>query len=249
MSADIETLTNLKVHALPIITSLTVQDTLNVKQLNSIDSSLLKQQYETLERDIPFKVIKLGLLSSIEIVHVVSGILQSQPSIPVVFDPILRAGGGGNLATSDLTQLIEAMQESILPFTTVVTPNTHEANLLSGNNETLPPLNKQAETILNTGCKHVFITGEHENQAEQITNRLFHKDKNNTLQQIDTQWPRLPQQYHGSGCTLAAAISGYLAQGHTVESAIQKAQQFTHNALEQAVSLGKGQYHPYRFTN
>ncbi len=243
ISADIETLSNLKVHALPLITCLTVQDSHNVKQLNSVEPQLLKNQIETLQKDISFQAIKLGLLSSIEIINLVSDTLKAQPEIPVVFDPILRAGGGAELAKSNIDSIVNAMCEKIIPFSTIITPNSLEARLLSGKQD----LTDCAKVLIEAGCKNVLITGEHENNPQEITNSLYTLDNSGKLNRTDTHWPRLPHQYHGSGCTLASAISGYIVKGFCIEDAVQQAQHFTNAALQHAQLLGTGQYHPNRF--
>jgi len=243
ISADIETFSNLNVHALPIITCLTVQDTRNVKHLQSVDIQLLQQQLETLLQDISFQVIKLGLLSSIEIIDLVANTIKSQSNIPVIFDPILKAGGGANLSNTTVDTIIKSMRENIIPHTTLMTPNSLEARLLTGKEE----LNDCAKELSNLGCQHILITGEHENDPEQITNTLYTSDNKGCLTHTTYQWPRLPHQYHGSGCTLASAISAYIASSLTINDAVQQAQQFTHSSLQQAIQLGQGQYHPNRF--
>lgn len=239
IQADIETMAGLKVHALPIITCLTVQDTKNAKRIESVDAQLLQQQLKTLLDDIPVKTIKLGLLSNIEIITLVSNTLKAQPSITVIFDPVLRAGGGARLtdAKTDLDSIIKAMREQIIPYTTIITPNSLEARLLTGEQD----LNDCAKALLALGCKNVFITGEHENDPNQISNVLYTAQK-----QLSFNCSRLPHQYHGSGCTLASAISAFLAKGSSIEDAVEQAQKFTHSALQQAVKLGRHQYHPNR---
>ena len=242
IQADIETLACLKVHALPIVTCLTVQDTKNAKLIESVNAQLIQRQLEALLKDIPVKTIKLGLLSSIEIIKLVSNTLKAQPSITVIFDPVLRAGGGARLtdAKTDLDSIIKAMREQIIPYTTIITPNSLEARLLTGEQN----LDDCAKALLALGCKNVFITGEHENDPNQITNVLYTPQK-----QLSSNWSRLPHQYHGSGCTLASAISAFLAKGSSIEDAVQQAQNFTDTALQQALKLGQHQYHPNRLAD
>lgn len=242
ISADIETMANLKVHALPLITCLTVQNTHNVKQLNSIEPQLLKNQLATLQQDISFQAIKLGLLSSLKIIDLIAQTLQTHSDIPIVFDPILRAGGGAELTEDTIDSIIKAMLKNIIPFTTIITPNSVEARLLTGKKK----LSDCATSLLQLGCKNVLITGEHEDTPSKITNIWYTLDAADKLICSEYHWPRLPHQYHGSGCTLASAISAYIVKGFTLKEAIQQAQHFTDAALQQAEALGKGQYHPNR---
>lgn len=244
ISADIETLSYLKVHPLPIVTCLTVQDTINVKRLEPVDAHLLQQQLDTLKDDIGFNVIKLGLLSSLEIIDLVYQTIKTQIKIPVVFDPILRAGGGANLMNNKADSIIKAMREKIIPYCSIITPNSLEARLLT-NKENLDDC---AKVLFDLGCENSLITGEHEHDPQQITNILYTADEiKNNISSTHYHWPRLPNQYHGSGCTLASAISGYLAKGCSIKDAVQQAQDFTNSTLQNAIPLGQGQYHPNRF--
>ena len=243
IQADIETLASLQVHALPIVTCLTVQDTHNVSQIQTVDSQFIAQQLETLLNDIPINAIKLGLLADTKIIDVISQqlkkIRQHQPGIPIIMDPILRAGGGANLTTENntLKQIIRALREKIIPYCSMLTPNSLEAALLTGQQN----LTDCAKNLLELGCEHVFITGEHENNPDTISNTLY-----SSSEQQHFDWQRQPHQYHGSGCTLASAISAYLAKKETTINAVQKAQAYTDTVLRKAIKLGQGQYHPDR---
>ncbi|VAW93726.1 Hydroxymethylpyrimidine phosphate kinase ThiD [hydrothermal vent metagenome] len=245
IQADIETLSHLQIHALPIVTCLTVQDTHNVSHVQTVDTLVVQQQIDTLLKDIQPSAIKLGLLSSIEMINIVSdilkGCLQNHPNLAIIFDPILRAGGGAELASNntDIEQLISAMREKIIPHSTVITPNSLEARLLTGQ-QTLADC---ADALLELGCKHVLISGEHENNPDEIINTLY--SEGNPEQQV-LCWKRLPHQYHGSGCTLASALAAYLAKNDSIQDAVKKAQTYTNTVLRHAVKLGQGQYHPNR---
>jgi len=245
IQADIETLSRLQIHALSIVTCLTVQDTHNVIQVQSTDALIIQQQIDTLLKDIQPRAIKLGLLSSVTIINIVSATLKdslkSSPDLDIIFDPILRAGGGAKL-TADNTpteKIIAAMREKIIPYSTIITPNSLEARLLTGKQA----LADCAASLLELGCKHVLISGEHENNPDEIINTLY--STGNSEPQI-FRWTRLPHQYHGSGCTLASALAAYLAKNNSIQDAAKKAQTYTDSALRHAVKLGQGQYHPNR---
>jgi len=240
IQADIETLVRLKVHALPIITCLTVQDSQNVKRVQTVDAQLLHQQVDVLVNDIAVNAVKVGLLFNSENINLVSNTLKTLPSIPVIFDPVLKAGGGANLtdASTEIDNIIKQMREQIIPYTTIITPNSLEARLLTGEQD----LDDCAKALITLGCENVLITGEHEKDPDKIKNVLYTNQNS-----LCFDWPRLPHQYHGSGCTLASAISAYLVNGESVINAVQQAQSFTNSALQNAVKLGQHQYHPNRF--
>ncbi len=234
IQADIETLVSHQCHAVSVITALTEQDTCNIKQLFPQNPSHIISQAMTLLADIPIKAIKIGLLAQAETVLAIHKILEQQPDIPVVFDPVLAAGGGKDIASDELIRVIN---DSLLPYTTVLTPNSDEARRLTG----LHDLTECGLSLLGKGCKYVLITGSHESTPK-VSNQLFHDG-----QCIKTySWNRLPYSYHGSGCTLAASVAGLLAQGLDVLDAIAEAQAFTWNALNAAYQPGKGQHNPNR---
>jgi hydroxymethylpyrimidine/phosphomethylpyrimidine kinase len=64
--------------------------------------------------------------------------------------------------------------------------------------------------------------------------------------QRDWNWPRLPGEFHGSGCTLAAAIAGQLAYGRAMAASLQLAQDYTQRSLRQAYAISSGQLIPQR---
>ncbi len=245
IQADIETLSSLQIHALPVVTCLTVQNTHNVVQIQSVDTLVIQQQIATLLKDIQPKAIKLGLLSSVAIINIVSATLKdslkSRPDLAIIFDPVLHAGGGTKLTADNAPteKIIATMREKIIPYSTIITPNSLEARLLTGK-QTLADC---AASLLELGCKHVLISGEHENNPDEIINTLY--STGNSEPQV-LRWTRLPHQYHGSGCTLASALAAYLAKNESIQNASKKAQAYTDSTLRHAVKLGQGQYHPNR---
>ena len=235
VQADIETFVSHRCHAVSVITTLTEQDTVNVKKLTPQNPDNILSQATALMADIPVKAIKIGLLGHIETALAVHKILKQNPHIPVIFDPVLAAGGGADLSDEDI---VRAIKDLLLPYTTVLTPNSEEARRLTG----LTDLTECGLKLLEKGCEYVLITGSHESTPE-VSNRLFHAG-----QAIETySWNRLPYSYHGSGCTLAASIAALLAQGLDTVQAISEAQEFTWNSLNAAYQTGKGQHNPNRF--
>ena len=249
ISADIETLFSLGCHPAAVVSALTVQDSRDAQEMQTLPPALLLRQARTVLNDMQVQCFKVGLLGSVATIEAVHGLLQEHANVPVVIDPVLQAGGGfafardGSQNDGDSMQdIIAAMGRWLLPRCTVLTPNTDELQQLAG-----PAANKPgdywaaAKDLLATGCKHILLTGSHAN-TEAVVNRLYTAGKD--PQSYD--WPRLPAQYHGSGCTLAAAVAAYLAQGEDVPTASAKAQAFTFAALENGWQPGRGQYLPER---
>uniref|UniRef100_UPI0025FB2E82 bifunctional hydroxymethylpyrimidine kinase/phosphomethylpyrimidine kinase n=1 Tax=uncultured Thiodictyon sp. TaxID=1846217 RepID=UPI0025FB2E82 len=148
-------------------------------------------------------------------------------------------GAGRPLAD---TALVQALRADLLRRVTVVTPNLPEAQRLSD----AVDASACARHLLAAGARWVLITGTHE-EASDVTNRLYGRDLYGDDGSEQTQtWPRLPDEYHGSGCTLASAIAARLALGLTVPTAVAAAQAYTWTSLARAFRTGRGQLTPNR---
>lgn len=235
IQADIEAIISHQCQPVSVITVLTEQDTHNVLKLIPQSPSDILNQANVLMADIPIKAFKIGLLGHVDTVQAIYTFLCQYPDIPVVFDPVLAAGGGLPLAGE---ALINAVNELLIAKTTVLTPNTLEAHKLTG----LENIHDCGVELTKDGCRYVLITGTHDDSAD-VINQLFHDGK--CIQRF--AWPRLPHSYHGSGCTLAASIAALMARGLTALDAIAEAQQYTWNALSAGFQPGQGQYLPDRF--
>ena len=236
IQADIEAIASMGCHAAPIITAVTVQDTINVMGSVPQEAELVMEQARAVLEDMPIACIKIGFTGSVDIIETIHVLLTDYPQIPVVMDPILNAGGGRALANE---AMILALNTLLIPFCTAVTPNIPEARRLSPQADTL---DTSAIAMLEGGAEYVLITGTHQNSTD-VTNILY----GNHRKLDHFTWKRLEGSYHGSGCTLAASLSGLLAQGQAPLSAIRKAQEYTWKSLKHGYRAGMGQYLPNRF--
>ncbi len=234
IQADIEAVNSHHCHSCSVITALTEQDSHNVRSVFPQSAQHLTQQAETLLNDIPVDVIKIGLLASTEIALAIAEILARRPHIPVILDPVLSAGGGKPLATD---ALLETIKQSLLPLCTVITPNSVEAKSLTKQAD----ISASAAYLHRLGAKFVLITGAHED-TKTVDNYLLGPEGEETF-----HWQRLPDEYHGSGCTLASSIAALMAHGLDPFTAITEAQEYTWNSLAHAYKTGQGQYFPDRF--
>lgn len=234
VQADIETILSHNCHPASIITALTEQDSSNVKKLIPQRPEDILSQADTLLSDFNISAVKIGLIGHPDIADAISQILRQCPDIPVVLDPVLAAGDGTELAGQ---QLIDTLVEKLLPLTTLLTPNSLEARRLAGCND----LSSCGTNLQAKGTEYVLITGTHED-SEQVNNCLFMPDGLTET----FSWDRLPEHYHGSGCTLASACAALLAQGLDMFTAVNEAQDYTWHALAAAYQPGRGQYNPHR---
>ncbi len=233
IQADIEAIAAQGAHALALITALTAQDTRNVLRVAPVAVELLALQLNLLRADCAYAAIKLGLLGgSAQLPWLLA--LLADAKVPVVMDPILRAGGGAELSTAEFAVAVKAQ---LFPLCTVLTPNAAEARRWTGYQD----LDAAGASLLATGAQHVLITGGDEPDTV-ARNRWYAQG---TVPVVFEQ-PRLPGSYHGAGCTLAAAIAARLALGDAIGDALATAQHYVHQTLQQASRVGQGRLVPRR---
>ncbi len=241
ISADIESIGAMGAHALPIVTALTVQDNDRVFAVNPVDAEILSHQALILTRKISVAAIKIGILGNKANAEAIAGVIRHlrkrQADLPVVLDTVLASGNGD--ALSD-----DKPEDAIFPLlglATLVMPNLPEAARLCGGAKTVEA---QAQRLLGLGAKNVLIKGGHSADEHEVVNRWYAQDEGH-----EWTWQRLPGAFHGSGCTLASAIAGQLAQGKTMREALTRAQHYAHQALENAYQIAQGQKMPNRRAN
>ncbi|MDH3670651.1 MAG: hydroxymethylpyrimidine/phosphomethylpyrimidine kinase [Gammaproteobacteria bacterium] len=234
VQADIEAIVSLGCHAAPVITAVTAQDTVGVKQFASVDTELVIAQARAVLEDMPVAAAKTGMLGNKTILSAVVSILSDYPRIPLVVDPVQAAGTGDPLTEHSLD---EAMRTVLLPRATLATPNTLEAQNLAPGADTPDAC---AQELMSLGCEYVLTTGAHD--TSKVINRLY-----GHLRLLETfECERLDHNYHGSGCTVAAACSAGLAHGLDPVSAVAKALDYTWQSLKQGYRPGMGQFLPDR---
>lgn len=223
IGADIEAIGAQGAHALPVVTALTVQDNNRVHEVVPVDAGLLERQASLLAASLPIGAVKLGIpgsrVNAEAIARVIARLREQRPDLHVVLDPVLASGHGDPLSRGDaLAALVP-----LLPLATVLVPNLMEAGALG-----------------DTGCPNVLVTGGHAAGAT-IINR-WQSDAGVR----EWTWPRLPGEFHGSGCTLASAIAARLALGEGMDEALESAQRYTHATLAQSFAIAPGQRIPMR---
>jgi hydroxymethylpyrimidine/phosphomethylpyrimidine kinase len=226
---------------LTVVTALTAQDTRGVRELKAVETGLVARQAEVLLEDLPIAAIKIGVMGSSQNVATIARVASRHRSVPVVLDPVLTSGRGDPLTDEGVQQ---AMRRELFPLVCVLTPNSQEARRLADDDRSpaSADLAECARRLAGRGCEYVLITGTHE-PAPDVVNRLY---RGSELVRED-RWPRLPGEYHGSGCTLASAIAAQLARGREVAEAVAIAQRFTWDALAAGFRPGAGQHLPDRF--
>ena len=218
-----------------MLTCLTVQDTRNVYGAEPVSPDLIKQQLECLAQDTPIHAIKTGALGNAEVVEVLVEFVQKHSGVPLIVDPVIKAAGGGDLADD---ALVAAMKDKLFARAEMITPNGVELAQLGGSDNPA----EAARNLLQTGCESVLATGGH-GTGIHIINTLY----NHAPEPMEWEVERVgSNEYHGTGCTLAAAIAAGRAMGLSPRAAISQAQNYVHRALLHALTVGQGQRVPDR---
>lgn len=238
IQADSQAIAALGAHPLTVITALTVQDNDRVFAVHPVAAGLVQQQAQALIRKIPVTAVKIGIVGNAEnaqaIANVIKTLRQKHPTLPVVLDPVLGSGHGDSLAVGNAVKALSPLFE----LATLITPNLPEAQALCGGERRAET---QVEQLWSLGCEHVLIKGGHGAPEGNVINTWHAHEHYRSW-----TWPRLPGEFHGSGCTLASAIASLLAQGKGMEEALHEGQVYTQRALERAYAIADGQLMPDR---
>lgn len=242
IQADIKTFSALGAYAASVITAITAQNTKGVTAVEDISVATIIAQMDAVFSDLAVNAVKIGMVSRIETIAAIAERLRRQ-SQPVVLDPVMVATSGDRLLHEDA---IETLRRDLLPLATIVTPNLPEAALLTGSSmaKTETEIARQAEAILKAGAKAVLVKGGHGDGPES-TDYLF---ADGAMQALSA--PRVETKNdHGTGCTLAAAITAHLAKACELREAVELAKEYLNGALDAgwglAVGHGRGPVHHF----
>ena len=232
IQADIKTMTMNGVYAMSAITAMTAQNTTGVRAIQESTPEFLKQQLDAVFEDIYPDAVKIGMVSSGELIRVIADRLRCFDAKNVVVDPVMVATSGSALMKTDAVQ---TLMEELLPLAALVTPNIPEAQVLSGltirGKEDMAAAAKQ---IGDTFHCAVLVKGGH---SIHDANDLLYA--NGELRWFAGRRIDNPNT-HGTGCTLSSAIAANLARGCSLSEAVQRAKDYISGALEAMLDLGKG---------
>ncbi|CAO3608355.1 unnamed protein product [Mucor fragilis] len=260
IQADIKTLTSLHVYATSVITSVTSQNTLCVDGIHDIPAEFVAKQITAVLSDIGSDAIKIGMLSSAEIIKAVADTLKQFPeqSRHVVVDPVMISTSGSRLLAADA---IQALVQDLLPITYVLTPNVPEAEILldltPGSIKSVKDMCEAAQRLANFGPKYILLKGGHlplktADGKGQVVDVVY-SAANGTWHEIANDYVDT-KNTHGTGCTLSAALAGELAKGVSVEKACENAITYVKVAIAQTLGgIGAGNgpinhFHPLKWS-
>ena len=232
IEADLKTMTMNGVYAMSAITALTAQNTTGVRAIQESTPDFLKQQLDAVFEDIYPDAVKIGMVSSSELISVIADRLRCYKAKNIVVDPVMVATSGSSLMKTDAVQ---TLIEKLLPIATLVTPNIPEAQVLSGIEITdVEDIEKSAKIIGDTyGCAVLLKGGHSINDANDL---LY---SNGKLVWFEGKRIDNPNT-HGTGCTLSSAIASNLAKGFDLAMSVKRAKDYISDALSAQLDLGQG---------
>ncbi len=240
VQADLKTFAALGCHGMTAITALTAQNTLGVRSIHPVPAAFVQAQIEAVAEDIGVDAIKIGMLHSAETVRVVARTIERFAFRHVVLDPVMVASSGEQLM-EDAT--VAALVDELFPLVTLVTPNLDEATRLLGRPvRGLGDLERACTELLALGAPAVLLKGGHLAGAELVD--VLAQAGTGTEEWLRLSGPRIhSRNLHGTGCTLSAAVAGFLAQGLALDEAVRRAHAYTRKAIETGVDVltGAGQ--------
>jgi len=234
IQADLKTFQAFGVFGMSAVTSVTAQNTLGVRAAFDIPAEIIAQQIDAVMEDIGAGGVKTGMVSSEEIIRVIADRVEKHGIDRLVVDPVMVAESGDRLLREDAE---ESMANILIPLSFLVTPNSFEAEILSGVNIRGPEdAEKAAERIKELGADYVLLKGGHLKGSEAV-DILFDGEDFSYFKAERIETPNT----HGTGCTYSAAITACLAKGMGVTDSIEAAKDYVTKAIAEAPGdIGKG---------
>lgn len=232
IQADLKTMAAHGCYGMSAITALTAQNTTGVYGVANCETDFVEQQIDCVFNDIRPDAVKIGMVSSTEIIKSIANKLKEHQASYIVVDPVMVATSGSKLLADDA---MEALKCELIPLATVITPNLYEAELLSGMKiHSSDEMIQAAEKIGEFYDGGILIKGGH---LEDCANDLL--VQNGQITWFEGKRVKNPNT-HGTGCTLSSAIASNLAKGFDVKTSIQNSKDYITGALEDMLDLGSG---------
>jgi hydroxymethylpyrimidine/phosphomethylpyrimidine kinase len=234
IQADLKTFQRFGVFGTSAITAITAQNTRGVSSWDAVSPELVRAQIGAIAEDLFPSAFKTGMLANAAVVSAVAVAIRDHSLRNYVLDPVMVATSGEVLLEPDA---IEVIRLELVPRAALVTPNLHEAAILTGEKiDDEDSMARAAEILVNDmGAQAALVKGGHLDSGNRVVDMLYDGDiRTFRGQRLDTT------NTHGTGCTLSAAITAQLAKGESLHSAVRRAIGYVHNAIASAPGLGSG---------
>lgn len=242
IQADLKAISAQGVFGMSVITAITAQNTVEVREVQNIDLAMIRSQIEAVFDDIQVDTVKIGMLSSAGVVQIVAKTLREYAPKQIILDPVMISKAGHHLLQEEA---IDALKDMLIPMSTMITPNVPEAEVLTGREiKTKEDMKLACREIHRQGAKTVLLKGGH---LEGDPDDLFFDGENDYWyeeKRIETK------NTHGTGCTLSSAIAANLAKGDSLIDAVSSSKRYITNAIKYSLDLGRGHgpvHHFYEF--
>jgi len=236
VQADLAVFRELGTYGFCAVTNVTAQNSCGVAKIAKVPPRIIAAQIDAVTRDFEVDACKVGMLYFPQAVTAVVGRIKRRQIPNIVLDPVMSAKHGEKLLTE---QAIKRIKRSLIPLVKVITPNYHEAYMLTGIKITDgDSACEAAKMLVEMGAQYALVKGGH--AANEPVDVLF--DGKNFHKFVGR---RIEKQMHGTGCILSAAIAARLALGDDVVSAVEFAKAYVTSAIDNSVTMGKSRMSYY----
>ena len=244
IQADIKAISATGSYAASAITAVTVQNTLGVSAVHNVPVEIIKGQISAVLSDIGADAVKIGMLSTAELVRAVKESLVEAGVTNIVLDPVMVATSGDRLIDEDA---VEILASELAPYARVITPNIPEAEILAGekinSQEDLPAVARRLSGIISArgGRKVSVLMKAGHLDDEELVDYFYNAEEDHI---VELRSKRVfSRNTHGTGCTLSSAFASYLAQGFGFDEAARKAKEYISAAIEHGAEYEIGHGH------
>lgn len=237
VQADIKTAQSNNVYSSSVITCLTAQNTTQVSAINYPPISFLRSQLQTIFEDIKFDAIKIGMLGTKDIIEeVASNLDEYAKKTPLVLDPVMVSTSKDLLLKQDA---IKTLKTKLIPKAFIITPNSDEAEVLSGIKiKNISDMKKAALIIKELGARNVLIKGGHLSFEDDKIRSVLLDEKG--IFHIISNKKIGKNNIHGTGCSLASAIASNIAKNKDLLDSVRLANRYVYNSIKNSLKIGKG---------
>ena len=232
IQADLKTFTAHHVYGMSVITAITAQNTCGVTAVQNINSNIVASQLDAVFTDIFPDAVKIGMVSSAEIIEIIAQKIEQYHAKNIVLDTVMISTSGHSLLDKNAQKILI---EKLIPLADIITPNIPEAEVLCGFEITSKELMlKAAQTISDNYDGYILIKGGH---LKDCSDDLLYKNGKIHWffgERIDSH------NTHGTGCTLSSAIASNLAVGLDMMTSVYNAKNYVASAIKSGLDLGKG---------
>jgi hydroxymethylpyrimidine/phosphomethylpyrimidine kinase len=233
IQADLKTFQAFGVFGTSALTAVTAQNTLGVQAIHAVPVDIVRAQIHSVAEDLKPDAVKTGMLATTELVQVVAEAIQDAHLENFVMDPVMVSTSGHRLLAQDAEA---ALATRLLPLASLVTPNLHEARILTGLPvEDLDGMEEAARVLVQMGAASALVKGGHL-EGQELVDFFWDGTREVLWRRAKLDTPHT----HGTGCTLSAAATAGLAQGLDLPVAVEEAVEFVARAIDSAPGLGQG---------